>query len=281
MTTKKNMHRDGLMKRNNIIKRLCIEYAAHCMSQQEETQYMDDTVHTFSTGKENKHKKQKTHKSPNLEVLDLGCGRGGDLYKFAQVGTARYVGVDISEECIAEAETRSEKIQQMQTIFFNTSVESFCNHNAQHQGQFDIICLHFVLHYIIYNRVGLHLLLTQLKKLLKKGGKIIGSVVDDEVARKYLMETSSPTDSYIKLTKRDDINDDREFGYMYEFYLHNCVDNCMEYIIPWDKFLLEVSDVELNLDYKTNFSEVDEKSMEGLHDGQIKCTKLYNIFQLS
>jgi mRNA (guanine-N7-)-methyltransferase len=30
---------------------------------------------------------------PRLKVLDLGCGKGGDLNKWGKVGTAEYVGI--------------------------------------------------------------------------------------------------------------------------------------------------------------------------------------------
>ena len=45
----------------------------------------------------------------DLSVLDLGCGRGGDLIKFFQTKVKLYVGADISEESLKNAMERLKK----------------------------------------------------------------------------------------------------------------------------------------------------------------------------
>ena len=40
-------------------------------------------------------------------VLDVACGRGGDIGKMAHLGARSYVGVDVSRECVAEARRRA------------------------------------------------------------------------------------------------------------------------------------------------------------------------------
>ena len=47
----------------------------------------------------------------DLSVLDLGCGRGGDLIKFFQTKVKVYVGADISEESLKNAMERLKKIK--------------------------------------------------------------------------------------------------------------------------------------------------------------------------
>ena len=41
-----------------------------------------------------------------LSVLDLCCGRGGDIQKWKKQNIAHYVGVDLSRALVAEAYTR-------------------------------------------------------------------------------------------------------------------------------------------------------------------------------
>lgn len=43
---------------------------------------------------------------PHISVLDLCCGRGGDLAKYQKQRVAHYVGVDLSEELVIEARQR-------------------------------------------------------------------------------------------------------------------------------------------------------------------------------
>lgn len=45
-------------------------------------------------------------RAKGLSVLDLCCGRGGDLGKWAKNGIAHYVGVDLSEALVVEAKRR-------------------------------------------------------------------------------------------------------------------------------------------------------------------------------
>jgi mRNA (guanine-N7-)-methyltransferase len=47
-----------------------------------------------------------TFKIPGLSVLDLCCGRGGDMVKWKKANVAHYVGLDFSDSSITEAQTR-------------------------------------------------------------------------------------------------------------------------------------------------------------------------------
>lgn len=51
-------------------------------------------------------------------VLDLGCGRGGDLGKFVSSGIRSYVGIDLANHNILEARNRSARMNKR-----NTSIE--------------------------------------------------------------------------------------------------------------------------------------------------------------
>jgi hypothetical protein len=40
-----------------------------------------------------KHGRRENADAPKVRVLDLGCGKGGDLPKWSKAGTAEYVGI--------------------------------------------------------------------------------------------------------------------------------------------------------------------------------------------
>ena len=46
-----------------------------------------------------------------LKVLDLGCGKGGDLLKWSKSRTDHVVGLDIAETSIQQAKERYEKMK--------------------------------------------------------------------------------------------------------------------------------------------------------------------------
>lgn len=57
-------------------------------------------------------------------MLDLGCGKGGDLGKWNKVGTSRYVGLDLVEDHISEAGRRARKLSST-SMTVNFAVTDF------------------------------------------------------------------------------------------------------------------------------------------------------------
>jgi ubiquinone/menaquinone biosynthesis C-methylase UbiE len=62
-----------------------------------------------------------THKNEGLSVLDLCCGKGGDIpAKWARAHICHYVGVDLSANSVREARTR-----YLDSVVDNDRVKSF------------------------------------------------------------------------------------------------------------------------------------------------------------
>ena len=51
-----------------------------------------------------------TYKQDYLSILDLGCGKGGDLMKWEKAKIAHYVGSDLSKTSVEEAQHRHDGI---------------------------------------------------------------------------------------------------------------------------------------------------------------------------
>lgn len=113
----------------------------------------------------------KSWVSPGDAVLDCGCGRGGDWWKWKSVN-ARVFAIDPDPESLAEAEKRAKEMQpQGWPIVFlgrGTIIQ------AAFAGPFDVVCYNFSLHYIFEDEKTFNLSIKALACAVKPGGHLIG-----------------------------------------------------------------------------------------------------------
>ena len=131
--------------------------------------------------------------SKNLCVLDVGCGRGGDLKKWQQCGV-RLDACDPDPESIQEAKNRSKNIG-IKVKFFEGDIK-ICPNKT-----YDIICYNFSIQYIFQNGTLFFKTLKEIKKRLKRGGLLIGCVPDSE---KILMFTPLEDSMGNIMVRKDD-----------------------------------------------------------------------------
>jgi SAM-dependent methyltransferase len=116
---------------------------------------------------------------PGSQVLDCGCGRGGDWWKWKAV-RAKIFAIDPDEESLIEAENRA--LEMNLGVWFlgkGTIIQ------AAFAGPFDVVCYNFSLHYIFED---VHTFENSIKALacaVKPGGLLIG--ITPEVARAEAM----------------------------------------------------------------------------------------------
>lgn len=99
---------------------------------------------------------------PKMDILEVGCGEGGNLFPFAQMG-CRVCGIDISENRISQAKS----IYRTR----NMSAEFICSDLFKydfHSRKFDVIICHDVIEHI----ENKHTLITLLHHLLTINGVI-------------------------------------------------------------------------------------------------------------
>lgn len=155
--------------------------------------------------------------TPNLLVLDIGCGKGGDLQKWqsAPQMPALYVGVDPADISIEQARGRYEEMSRRrrgprgrpQELFeahflaqdaFGKSLGNIpivqrvgFNPNAGPdggviqgrfmQGGFDVISMMFCLHYSFESEEKAKGMLKNIAGALKKGGRFLGVMPNSDV----------------------------------------------------------------------------------------------------
>ena len=101
--------------------------------------------------------------TPNCHVLEVGCGDGGNLVPFAQMGCA-VTGMDIAQCRINDAQTYFSKISPGATFICKDFLR--CQPPSSEKEQYDIILLHDVIEHIPAKADFLR----QLKAFLKPTG---------------------------------------------------------------------------------------------------------------
>lgn len=132
----------------------------------------------------NNYKRQLINKwvMPNMYVLDCGCGRGGDWWKWKATG-ARVAAIDPDHESLDEAENRAREMGFDVWFLGQGDIRQ-----AAFAGPFDLVCYNFSLHYIFENENTLENSIRAIKVALKPGGLLIG--ITPEKARAESMVNS-------------------------------------------------------------------------------------------
>ncbi|MDB4588392.1 mRNA cap guanine-N7 methyltransferase [bacterium] len=114
----------------------------------------------------------------SAQVLDVGCGCGGDLKKWQHAGIRCLDMCDPDADSLREAESRAASIS-MKPKFFLGDIQS-CP-----QKKYDIICFNFSLHYIYQSADLFFKSINGIQKRLKSNGQLVGCIPDSESILEY------------------------------------------------------------------------------------------------
>lgn len=158
-------------------------------------------------------------------VLDLACGKGGDLMKWAKRGFAKYVGVDIAQKSLEDAVDRfsnNNQNRELNVMFVQgdlgavslTDQELACwsrddptwrtRKTNLTPASFNVVSMQFSFHYMFGDEARASQFFHTLHSLLVDGGVFIATTVDPNmVLTKYYQNLSDTTDSVDSSTTGD------------------------------------------------------------------------------
>ena len=225
----------------------------------------------------------------NLSVLELCCGKGGDLDKYFMNKIKLFVGADISGELLENAKTRLEKIKnekynnnfQTKCIFIKEDLSSPQNEFLEKFDKkyyFDLVSCQFALHYHFESEQRINSFLINVSSKLCDGGYFIGTIIEDNVIIKRLRNRKNiPDNKYlnekltfgnefysVKFSQKKFEKKNGPFGIKYGFYLEDSIDNrdeegnikyVGEYLIVFKEFEKICKKYGLYLVEKKNFTE--------------------------
>ena len=216
-------------------------------------------------------------------VLDLCCGKGGDIHKWKLSGCGHYVGMDISEHAINHAVERFKKYDKRDifpAIFVKKADVSDSsldiNYIIPHYVQFDIVSCQMSMHYVFNSEQSVRTLLNIVTSRLVPGGHFIGTIPDSNVLVKKLRASKEATDEsgktrvftfgnsfYSAVVPQKHFPKEKPFGIQYYFYLEDSVGRkeedkivyVPEYLVVFDKFKDIAAEYGLEPVERKNFHE--------------------------
>jgi len=251
----------GLKNFNNWVKSVLITRFAHPALVSSPS-----TNHQFSGA-------DQRRASASGKVLDMGCGKGGDLSKWSKARIKEYMGVDIAAKSVDQARDRW---QTMRGARFDATFAALDCYTesltkafpaAKLAEPFDVVSMQFCMHYAFETVQKARIMLENVSRWLRPGGVFVGTIPN---ADQLLQRLDALPDDTEDLSFGNSVYkiqfDEREtkpiFGHKYWFFLQDAVENVPEYIVRWQNFVEMATEYGLDLKYKEEFHEVFEEHQE-------------------
>ncbi|KAJ7470559.1 mRNA capping enzyme-domain-containing protein [Mycena latifolia] len=207
------------------------------------------------------------------KVLDMGCGKGGDMTKWAKARATEVLAVDIAAVSVDQARSRWQQLRR--PTFDATFAALDCYSEplskafapAKLATPFDVVSMQFCMHYAFESIQKARCMLENVSRWLRPGGTFIGTIPN---ADQLLQNLEGVPPDAPDLTFGNDVYkicfEDRVhkplFGHKYWFYLQDAVENVPEYIVKWDNFVQMAAEYGLHPVYKEEFHDVFSENRE-------------------
>ncbi|ODV80719.1 guanine-N(7)-methyltransferase [Suhomyces tanzawaensis NRRL Y-17324] len=240
-------------------------------------------------------KKQTEYEGKPSTILDLCCGKGGDLNKVEFINLDQYIGIDISDASVKEAFTRYSqnkarfiprnqtsrkqlKRYKFEACFatgdcFTYPIPEILEPNfpgiIDKLFPVDCVSIQFALHYAFETEDKVHSLLNNVSKSLRQGGTFIGTIPSSDFIRDKIVRKDYMPDKDGKKRFGNDLYSvtfDKEppadgvfrppFGNKYNYSLKDAIDDVPEYVVPFETLRALCEDYGLTLKYRKNFIDI-------------------------
>ena len=197
------------------------------------------------------------HIKHGMSVLDVCCGRGGDLGKCARLGVAEYHGLDVSPESVREAQARAAKLPQIRARL-HVGDAAAPKSTLPPELRVDVCICNLALHYFFDTPARLNAVMSLVSTALKPGGVFIGVLCDAHTISQRAVAAALVSRSFgnalysVDMSPRfigalecglglgsgsglgSGLGSDDSYGLAYDFSMSasGLVDRCTEYLAP-------------------------------------------------
>jgi mRNA (guanine-N7-)-methyltransferase len=220
------------------------------------------------------------HKGEEICVLDIACGRGGDIFKYQSAGVSHVFAFDKSAESIesinpfnegavsrynsskgtlsvniefavGDATKPTPDLFQKIGIFMDT--HKLINKKNNVFTGFQIMSCQFAMHYFFQSEIALRNVLSMFSRFLRNGGYFIGTCINGAEITKLLEKEKAFKSSILEIELKN-YKPRKAFGNEYTFQINDLIDQgnyfntlgvSTEYLVNMDT-LVKIAD-EYNL----------------------------------
>ncbi|WKX91704.1 hypothetical protein Q1695_010046 [Nippostrongylus brasiliensis] len=189
-------------------------------------------------------------------VLDLACGKGGDLRKWKIANVDSLVMADIADVSLTQAQERYEEMVQRERFgmfpaefIHMDACKDILKEKLKGPPEFDLVSCQFSMHYSFIDEQSARTFLRNATETLRPGGFLIGTLPDAERIVWSVRENDGEFRNEVcsvRYENKEELSKPPLFGAKFHFTLDSQV-NCPEFLayFPLLKHLLEELDMEL------------------------------------
>lgn len=222
-----------------------------------------------------KVKQQNSLFKKEVTVLDLCCGKGGDLLKWKVGGIDYLVCADIAETSVQQCEkryndmwNRSQYERRQQKQFKAEFISADCtkvrlkDHYKKKDISFDLVSCQFSFHYCFESLPQVDQMLQNISECLRSGGYFIGTTPDacQIVSKLQKSENLSFGNNVYSVTFQNK-TEFPLFGATYNFHLEGVVD-CPEFLVYFPLLEKLAERYQLKLVYCERFDKFYNEVMQ-------------------
>lgn len=215
--------------------------------------------------------KVRQRKNRDITVLDLGCGKGGDLLKWRKGRISRLVCADIADISMKQCQQRyedmrcrrdNEHIFSAEFITADCSKELLVEKFRDPEMYFDICSCQFACHYSFESLEQADMMLRNACGRLNPGGYFIGTTPNSfELIRRLEASETESFGNEIYTVKFQKKGNYPLFGCKYDFNLEGVVD-VPEFLVYFPLLTEMAKKYNMKLIYKKTFLEFYEEKIK-------------------
>ncbi|KAI9297013.1 mRNA capping enzyme, large subunit [Neoconidiobolus thromboides FSU 785] len=196
----------------------------------------------------------------NSVVLDIGCGKGGDLLKFGKKGIKNYIGADIASVSIEQARERYNSMRYKDfpaQFFVHDCYGKLLKPILPSNFSADAISMQFCMHYAFETEEKVRMMLTNVSQNLNKGGHFFATIPNSNwIVKKIKNSNNLEFGNKVYKIRFETKDLFTIYGHKYYFELQDAIEDCPEYLVHFPTFEKLAREYGLKLIFKMDFHNI-------------------------